>query len=51
MVFVARWTHKGHPLGHLQGLLLGRLHGVLLRALKLALVESFFKPGWHDLES
>lgn len=44
-------THRGHPLSHLQGLLLGGLHGVLVWRFELAFVESFFEPGWHHLKS
>lgn len=44
-------THRGHPLSHLQGLLFGRLHGVLVRRFELAFVKSFFEPGRHHLKS
>lgn len=39
-----------HPGGHLQGLLLGGLHGVLVRSGEGGFVQLLFKPGGDHLK-
>lgn len=44
-------THHGHPLGHLQGLVLCCLNSIFIRCLELILIKSFFEPGWNHFKT